>query len=129
MEHPLNSAKYQSALFNKLARIYCECLCIRKAHEYSEAASVMAKMDKSGDIFLQFKFRLAHCLTKRRLGDYLEALADINKLFEETIVEQSKAEVKSKRWDKLTRLLINILKERLTLQCCIRRFGQADQSF
>ena len=91
MEHPLNSAKYQSALYNKMARIYCECLCIRKAHEYSEAASMLAKMDNKDNPIIHFKYRLAHCLTKRRLGDYLEALSDVNQLFEEVITEQGKA--------------------------------------
>ena len=46
----LHSAKFQCAMHNKLARIYCECLCIRKAHEFSELATVLAKMDKQATV-------------------------------------------------------------------------------
>ena len=29
-EHPVSSAKYSAALQKKFARIYCDCMCIRK---------------------------------------------------------------------------------------------------
>ena len=87
-------------MHNKLARIYCECLCIRKAHEFSELATVLAKMEKQAKL-IQFKYRIAHCLTKRRLGDYLEALKDLDVLFDEIIEEQKKTEAGSKKWIKL----------------------------
>ena len=99
-DHLLHSAKYQCAMHNKLARIYCECLCIRKAHEFSELATVLAKMEKQAKL-TQFKYRIAHCLTKRRLGDYLEALKDLDVLFDEIIEEQKKTEAGSKKWIKL----------------------------
>ena len=74
-----------------MARIYCECLCIRKAHENGEAATMLASMDKSS-VSLKFKYRLAKCLTKRRMGDYTEALANLDTLFDELIEEQSRQE-------------------------------------
>ena len=87
-------------MHNKLARIYCECLCIRKAHEFSELATVLAKMEKKAKV-TQFKFRITHCLTKRRLGDYLDALKDLDALFDEIIEEQKKADSGSNTWNKL----------------------------
>lgn len=85
-DHALHNSKYQCAMLNKLARIYCECLCIRKAHEYSELATVLAKLDRSA-ILIQYKYRLASCLTKRRLGDYFEAMKGVNALFDEIVAE------------------------------------------
>lgn len=55
MESELNSPKYQCALYDRMARIYCECLCIRKAHEASEAATLLASMDKAS-VHLKFKY-------------------------------------------------------------------------
>lgn len=49
---------------------------------------MLAKMEKS-DNYIYLKYRLAHCLTKRRLGDYIDALADLDKLFEELIAAQA----------------------------------------
>ena len=63
-------SKYGSAVQKKLAKIYAECLCFKKAREHSEMAVVIAKVDKS-DPSLAFKYRLADCLTKRRLGDFI----------------------------------------------------------
>ena len=61
-------------------------MCIRKAHEYAESAVVLAKLDEDKD--LQFKYRLAHCLTKRRMGEYLHAQLDLDQLFGELIESQ-----------------------------------------
>ena len=49
---------------------------------------MLAKMEKS-DNYIYLKYRLTHCLTKRRLGDYIDALADLDKLFEELIAAQA----------------------------------------
>ena len=51
----------------------------------SQEAVRLAKAEN--DKVTQFKYRLAYCLTKRRLGDYNNALADLDSLFEELIVE------------------------------------------
>jgi len=56
---------------------------------------MLAKMDK-GSKLIKFKYRLGHCLTKRRMGDYLEALKDLDTLFDELIAEKMKAEKGSK---------------------------------
>ena len=35
--HPLKVApEYSAAIYKKLARIYCECLCLRKAYDLSK---------------------------------------------------------------------------------------------
>lgn len=52
---------------------------------------MLASMDKSS-VSLKFKYRLAKCLTKRRMGDYTEALANLDTLFDELIEEQSRQE-------------------------------------
>ena len=55
---------------------------------------------------IEFKYRLGHCLTKRRMGDYLEALKDLDMLFDELIADQIRAEKGSKAWEKLTRMMV-----------------------
>ena len=71
------SGQYSAGVEKKLARIYCECLCLRKAYEHSEKAVNDVKKESTKPE-LVFKYRLAHVLTKRRFGDYIEALDDLN---------------------------------------------------
>lgn len=90
---------------------------------------MLAKMaDKGSDeaIWLPYKYRLARCLTKRRLGDYQEAIADLDTLFEQLIAEQGKHTEGSKIHTKLQRIAINLLKERLTMQCIIGKYSTAE---
>ena len=63
------------------------------------------------------------------MGDYLEALKDLDTLFDELIAEKMKAEKGSKSWEKLTRMMVQLLKERLTLQSTMSRMGKAEASF
>ena len=89
---------------------------------------MLAKMQKD-DVLLQFKYRLAHCLTKRRMGDFLQALSELDTLLDELIAEQAKVEVGSKKWNRTTRLMVNLLKERLTLQSTMGKMSRAESSF
>lgn len=90
---------------------------------------MLSKMaDKGTDeaIWLPYKYRLARCLTKRRLGDYQEAIADLDTLFDELIAEQGKHAEGTKLHAKLQRIAINLLKERLTMQCIIGNHSTAE---
>ena len=69
-------------------------------------------------------------MTKRRLGDYLDALKSLDELYEEINAEQKQpaamAENGSKLWNKLQRLKIGTLRERLTLETIIGKFSKAE---
>ena len=54
-------------------------------------------------------------MTKRRFGDYNDALADLDGLFEELMAELNSLYAGTKPWLKLKRLVVNSLKERLTI--------------
>ena len=87
----MNTPKYQSALFNKMAQLYCECLVVRKAHEYSEAAALLAKATP----ILGLKYRLARTRTQRKLGDYLDAMDALATLEKEIADQMEKADEES----------------------------------
>ena len=67
---------------------------------------------------------MSHCSTKRRLGDYTAALSDLEKLCEELILERTE-----NHSEKLTRLLIKLLIERMTLQSITLQYSKAEVSF
>ena len=75
----MNTPKYQSAIYNKMARLYSECLAVRKAHEFSEAAALLARELP----ILNFKYKIERVRTQRKLGDYIEALAGLDALGKE----------------------------------------------
>ena len=78
----MNSISSQCAISARMAFLHVDALCIRKAYEYIESAVVLANLEKQ-DIALKFKYRLAHCKTKRRLSDFNEAKKDLDALIKE----------------------------------------------
>ena len=91
-------------------------------------AVVIAKVDKS-DPSLAFKYRLADCLTKRRLGDFIKALENADALLDEVLSERAKHADGSKLWDKLTRISVDTLKERVCLLARMQKYQSAEDSY
>ena len=59
-----------------MAWLYCECLVVRRAHEFSEAAALISKEVP----ILSFKYRLERARTQRKLGDYIDAIEGLQVL-------------------------------------------------
>ena len=96
-----------------MAKLYCECLVVRRAHEFSEAAALLTK-----DVpILSFKYRLGRIRTQRHLGDYIDAFEALDTLEKEIAEQMEKTAEKSKERCKLVSILIRLLRERTTILC------------
>ena len=72
-------------------------------------------MSKQEDQSLILKYRLAHCIVQKRMGNIVPALTEANELHDEAKAERAKHPLKTEGWYKMSKVRINVLRERINL--------------
>jgi len=100
---------------------------IYKAHELSHKALTLAR--QSSDIYQKLKFKLLRVRVFRKVGEFNRATNWLVSLEKEIVAELEKREEGSKEYNKLYKLMIRLLKDRLSVLCSKKMYTDATETF
>ena len=85
-------------------------------------------MSQQDDQSLIFKYRLANCIVQKRIGNIVPALTEANELYNDVKAERARHPLKTEMWSKMTKVRINVLRERINLFAEVENYREAKAS-